>query len=373
MKPIPPMMRFAPRRKGAPMTSNGTSTLAAGSATLAARRIDWVDYAKGICIVMVVMMHSVLGVEAATGQTGFMHVLVAFAKPFRMPDFFLISGLFLSVVIGRDWPTYLDRKVVHFAYFYVLWLTIQFGFKAPSFAAQTNWAHAGLLYFESFIEPFGTLWFIYLLPIFFVVAKATRALPPLLIWGVLAMLEAAHIATGWTVIDEFCARFVYFYSGYLFADHVFALSDRARVQPALALAGLALWALVNGGLVISGLSEWPLVSLMLGLSGACAIVTSATLLARIGSLDFLRFCGEHSIAIYLAFFLPMAATRTLLLGAGLIPDIGTVSLLVTAAGVFGALAIWRIALKSGANFLFERPAPFWIAAKKPGAALQAAE
>ena len=58
------------------MTPNGTS-----AATARATRIDWVDYAKGICIVMVVMMHSVLGVEAATGQTGFMHVLVAFAKP----------------------------------------------------------------------------------------------------------------------------------------------------------------------------------------------------------------------------------------------------------------------------------------------------
>ena len=51
---------------------------------------------------MVVMMHSVLGVEAAAGQTGFMHAFVAFAKLFRMPDFFLISGLFLAVVIDRD-------------------------------------------------------------------------------------------------------------------------------------------------------------------------------------------------------------------------------------------------------------------------------
>jgi uncharacterized membrane protein YcfT len=355
------------------MTPNGTSALAPDSAPAAAGRVDWVDYAKGICIVMVVMMHSVLGVEAAAGQTGFMHLLVAFAKPFRMPDFFLISGLFLSVVIDRDWRTYLDRKVVHFAYFYVLWLTIQFGFKAPSFATETGWAHVGLLYLESFIEPFGTLWFIYLLPLFFVVAKATRALPPLLIWGVLAALEAAHIATGWTVIDEFCARFVYFYSGYLLANSVFALSDRARARPALALAGLALWSMVNGSLVVSGLSEWPVVSLMLGLSGACAIITSATLLARMRWLDFLRFCGEHSIAIYLAFFLPMAATRTLLLRAGLIPDIGTVSVIVTIAGVFGALAIWRLALSAGANFLFQRPAAFWIAPKKPDHALQPAE
>src|SRR5262249_18327885 len=163
----------------------------------------------------------------------------------RMPDFFLISGLFLGLVIDRDWRSYLDRKVVHFAYFYVLWITIQFGFKAPAFAAEQGWAHVGFHYLLSSIEPFGTLWFIYLLPIFFVVIKLTRQVPAVLVWGVAALLESAHVATGWTAIDEFCARFVYIYSGYLFANYVFALSDRARVHPRLALFGLAGWAMVN--------------------------------------------------------------------------------------------------------------------------------
>src|ERR1700761_2472566 len=157
-----------------------------------------------------------------------MHLVVMFAKPFRMPDFFLISGLFLSLVIDRGWRVYLDRKVVHFAYFYVLWVTIQFGFKAPAFATESSWSHAGYLYLESFIEPFGTLWFIYELPIFFVITKATRRWPPLLIWGVAALLEMSHYSTGWTAIDELGARFVYFYSGYWFAKRVFALSNRAR-------------------------------------------------------------------------------------------------------------------------------------------------
>jgi uncharacterized membrane protein YcfT len=348
------------------MTANGTST---GTG----ERIEWVDYAKGICIVMVVMMHSVLGVEAAACQTGFMHAVVAFAKPFRMPDFFLISGLFLSVVIDRDWRTFLDRKVVHFAYFYLLWVTIQFGFKAPAFAAESSWQHAGYLYLESFIEPFGTLWFIYLLPIFLVVIKATRKVPAPLILGIACVLEAMHIVTGWTVIDEFCARFVYIYSGYLFANCVFTLSNGARARPWAAIAGLSAWALINAGLVASGVSEWPVISLALGLAGACAIITIGTLLARAHLLNSLRFCGEHSIVIYLAFFLPMAATRTLLLKSGIIADIGTVSLIVTVAGVLGALAIWRVALAARANFLFERPDAFWIAPRKPRATLQAAE
>src|SRR6201998_2274499 len=219
------------------MTANGSS-VTTGPGT---SRVDWVDYAKGICIVMVVMMHSVLGVEQAAGETGFMHVLVAFAKPFRMPDFFLISGLFLAVVIDRDWRTYLDRKVVHFAYFYLLWVTIQFGFKAPSFAAETSWHHVVYLYLESFIEPFGTLWFIYLLPIFFVVTKLTRRIAPLAIFAAAALLESAHVTPGVTVIGEFCARFVSFFAGYWLASHVFALSDRARGNPALAILGLAAW------------------------------------------------------------------------------------------------------------------------------------
>jgi hypothetical protein len=49
------------------------------------------------------------------------------------------------------------------------------------------------------------------------------------------------------------------------------------------------------------------------------------------------------------------------------------SLTVTLFGLFGAMAIWQMALKAGANFLFERPDAFWIAPKKISPALQAAE
>src|SRR6187431_1189872 len=187
----------ASRRKGTPMTLNGTAV------TERATRIDWVDYAKGICIVMVVMTHSVLGVEKAAGDTGFMHAFVMFAQPFRMPDFFLISGLFLAVVIDRDWKTYLDRKVVHFAYFYVLWMTIQFAFKAPVLAQGEGIQELARLYALSLIEPFGTLWFIYLLPIFFVVVKLTRRVPVWIMWPLAAALEISHVHSEWTVPGEF--------------------------------------------------------------------------------------------------------------------------------------------------------------------------
>ena len=104
-----------------------------------------------------------------------------------------------------------------------------------------------------------------------------------------------------------------------------------------------------------------------------AIVMVAALISRISAFEPVRYMGENSIVIYLAFFLPMAVTRTLLLKTGVITDIGTISLLVTVAGVVGAVVIWRLALALRVDFLFERPEAFWIAPKKAAPALQPAE
>ena len=329
-----------------------------------AGRIDWVDYAKGFCIIFVVMMHSTLGVENVAGQEGWMHYLVAFAKPFRMPDFFLISGLFLARVIDRDWTTYLDRKVVHFVYFYALWVTIQFAFKAPGLAAEHGPIGVAALYLEAFVQPFGTLWFIYLLPVFFVVTKLLRGISPVVILVIAAALEIAPIETGSVMIDEFASRFVYFYAGYALAPHIFALAAKVQTHPALALAGLATWAVLNGALVFAGVGDLPFVSLGLGALGAMAVVAISALLADLRGLGALRYAGQNSIVIYLAFFLPMAATRAVLLKTGIITDIGTISLLVTAAGVVAPLVLFWIVRGTPLRFLFERPARFWLTQKR---------
>ena len=337
-------------------------------------RVDWVDTAKGFCIIMVVMMHSTLGVEAAAGHDGWMHAFVAFAKPFRMPDFFMISGLFLARVIDRDWRTYADRKVAHFAYFYVLWVTIQFAFKAHGIAAEVGWAETARQYAVSFIDPFGTLWFIYLLPIFFVVTKLARqfGIPSWLMWLAAAALEVAHVDTGWMVPDEFAARFVYFYTGFVLAPQIFKMAARAQAQPWLGVGTLLVWALVNATFVIMGWSELPLVSLALGLIGAAAVVRAAALMARSGLFHPLRYCGQNSIVIYLAFFLPMAATRALMFKTGIIDDLGTIALIVTAVGVVVPLVLFWLTRGNGLRFLFARPAMFWLT-PKPRLSLQPAE
>src|SRR5262249_1038803 len=109
----------------------------------------------------------------------------------------------------------------------------------------------------------------------------------------------------------------------------------------------------------------------LGLIGAAAVVSISALLATHDVFRPLRYCGRNSIIIYLAFFLPMASTRILLLKTGWIADIGATSLIVTVVGVIGALAIWWVTRGTRLDFLFVRPARFWITPRR--VALQAAE
>jgi len=102
------------------------------------------------------------------------------------------------------------------------------------------------------------------------------------------------------------------------------------------------------------------------------VIRGSALLAMRPFWAPLKYCGRNSIVIYLSFFLFMAASRTALLKSGLIADLGTVSLIVTAAGVIGPLALFWLVRGNRLRFLFERPATFWLT-PKPRPVLQPAE
>lgn len=343
-----------------------------------AGRLAWVDVAKGLCIILVVMMHSTLSTGIVMGGEGFLHTLVAFARPFRIPDFFLLSGLFLGRVIDRDWCLFLDRRLVHFAYFYVLWVLIQsvakYGQIVDGAGPGAFLAHLAL----AVVEPYSTLWFIYMLAVFSVLTKLLRPVPAPLLLGAAFVLEMLPVNTGFNLVDEFCDRYVWFLIGYLFAERIFTFADAVRRHPGLALVGLATWALLNAVLVFSptGNATFPTLAHLPGLgfalsgAGALAIVAVGALMSRAGGpvTAALRACGQRSIVIYLAFFVPMAATRTFLAKSGLISDIGWASLVVTVMAILVPLAFERAIRHTRSSFLFQRPPAFHIAGARPRAA-----
>ena len=333
-----------------------------------ATRFDWVDVAKGICIILVVLMHSTFGVEKATGSETWLHHFIDWARPFRMPDFFLISGLFLASRIDRPWRAYVDTKVVHFAYFYVLWLTIQFALKAPGMAQDLGATGTLESYVLSYVEPFGTLWFIYLLAVFFVATKLMHGVPKGTVLAAAALLHILAPKTGAIIIDEFTDRFVFFYTGYALAPFVFTFAERAAAWPQTALAAaLVLWAGANALAVDSGLALTHGPDLVFSYAGIAAVISLSVLLAKTSPGRALAYCGRHSIAVYLAFTVFMGPTRMALLQVFGGTEGELIALAATAAGVLGSLLLRRATARTPAAFLFTRPEAFRLASS-PGAA-----
>ncbi|HYD15540.1 MAG TPA: acyltransferase family protein [Hyphomicrobium sp.] len=328
-------------------------------------RLEWVDVAKGLCILLVVLMHSTLGVEKATGVETELNAFIHWARPFRMPDFFLISGLFLAARIDRPWRSYLDTKVVHFAYFYALWLTIQFGLKAPGMV-QENGAAATLTdYLTSFVVPFGTLWFIYLLMVYFIVAKLLQPAPK---WLVLIGAAALHVfapESGIFIVDEFSNRFVFFYSGYALAPVVLAFAERLRTAPALLVViALAVWAVVNAAGVNSGVALMHGPDLVYSYVGIGAVIAFSVLITNRLPGDVLAYCGRNSIAVYLAFTVFMGPARIVLLKLTGGEWDSAVAVASMFAGVTGALAMQWFVKGTWAGFLFTRPETFKLSKRR---------
>lgn len=333
-----------------------------------AGRLDWVDMAKGLSIFLVVMMYAASSVGEDTGAVGALHWAIAFATPFRMPEFFLISGLFLSQVIDRPWRAYADRRVVHYLYFYALWALIHIIFKVGVLATNPMGALEQIAW--AVVQPYGVLWFIYLLA---AVSAATKLLhdlrvPAWAIFGGAAILQMAPIQTGSYLVDQFAEYFVFFYAGYVLAPQLFRLAYWAAEHAAIALLGLAIWALVNGALVFSpgfamhpihpvmGYAGLPGLHLALALAGSAALCVSAALLTRLPWMNWLRWMGSKSLIIYVAFVLPMGIARTVLIALGL-DEPTLLSLLTMAVAIVSPLVLYWIVQRIGfGKFLFERPA-----------------
>lgn len=340
-------------------------------------RYDWVDIAKGICIVAVVGLYARNELERVFGATGWLEPWSAFARPFRMPDFFLLSGLFLSAVIDRPWRSYLDTKVVHYAYFLVIWipLLLLWDLLFLGVVAPLGDGPAGVakLFVWGFIFPDHMLWFIQTLPLFFVVTRLLKRVPALLLWAASAALMVASPDFAFKPINNFSAYYVFFLTGHLAARHIFAHADRAAARPAVTMVLFVAWCVLNQAAVSAGYTAIKGPDLFFGFLGISAIIALSSVIGHARWLSWLRYAGSHSIVIYLGFYIPLTLFLHLVAASGIQVE---ANVLATAAVVVGAgtpLLLNRLIAGTALRLLFVRPRWAYIAAPRraaPTAAVQ---
>jgi uncharacterized membrane protein YcfT len=195
-----------------------------------------------------------------------------------------------------------------------------------------------------------------------------------------ALQMTAYVSPSY-IVTQFCAYFVFFYLGYAAAPLVFRLVALAERHRRAAVAGLVVWALAEGLLVFSpgyalhpmdmqmGLAAWPPLHLALAVIGALALCVMGALLAELPWMDWLRWLGEHSLVVYVAFTIPMSIVRGILLWSGLVTDTGMLSLVVLVASTASPVILYLVVKRIGfGNFLFERPRWAHVPERRPDGA-----
>lgn len=330
-------------------------------------RLAWVDIAKAISIVLVVMMYATYNTGEHTGDVGFLHYAIAFATPFRMPEFFLISGLFLSNVIARSWRQYADRRVLHYLYFYLLWAVIMIVLKVGVFSGNLPAVSTALL--SAVLQPYGVLWFVYMLAIFGLVAKLLWqfGIPHWLTLGIAAGLSIAPITSPSYVVTQFAAYYVFFHVGYAFAPKIFEAAEWASKHPAKSVMALCMFFVMNALLVffptselqptqtIMGWAGFPPITFALAIVGSVALCVLSALLSKAPGTGWLKWLGQRSLVVYVAFTIPMSIARIVLMHIGIV-DTGLLSMLVFAAALVSPLVLYAVVqTTSWGQFLIERP------------------
>jgi fucose 4-O-acetylase-like acetyltransferase len=341
-------------------------------------RKEWIDYAKGIGIILVVYGHLLSnGYHDGLDIPGHFYELSRnILYSFHMPFFFLLSGLLAEDSLQkRGSREYVIDKLRRIAYPYFLWSTIQIIIEVI-FSDHTQNGTTLSNLFTILYRPWGQFWFIYSLffmHIIYAILSGTErfAKPALVIAGFVLffnplpatlVLFSNPLPIEVPILYQFSTYFMYFVFGIFFQRYFFVM-EKLEIPPIFILLLLIL--LVSCGLLIYGdlIHQDPFTSfryarflyLYLSIVGIILCVSLAQYLARKNTLTFIRIFGFHSLQIYLVHMIAGAGTRLILSNYLHIQNwIIQISISVLVA-LISPILIQKISEKAGFPYFFELP------------------
>ncbi|NQX13889.1 acyltransferase family protein [Microbacteriaceae bacterium VKM Ac-2855] len=226
---------------------------AARSSAKPTERLLWVDVAKGIAIVLVVLHHAwqLLG---ATGWDVDWYAPVDYAlTTLRMPLFFTVSGLLAARIGVLGFRALFRKKLALLLYLYLLWSAIRsvifvvVPWPLNDFDPIANFALA-------LLWPSNGLWYLYALVLFTTLGWLTRRWPRLVVVGAAALVSLAIAATSlsttnWTW-DAMLVYLPFFLAGMSWRSQIIAFVSRSSwwLPSLLVLAYLV----IEAALLITG-------------------------------------------------------------------------------------------------------------------------
>jgi fucose 4-O-acetylase-like acetyltransferase len=135
---------------------------ALGSNSRCHTHLDWIDIARGITIVLVVLQHVSQGLVRSGLSTAnsWYHVQEYAGYAFHMPVFFFLAGLHVERSLAKGKLTFLKTKAETLLYPYFLWSLLQGGMQLLLAGYVNEKVDAGLLV-KILWNPIDQFWFLY--------------------------------------------------------------------------------------------------------------------------------------------------------------------------------------------------------------------
>lgn len=315
----------------------------------------WIDAVKGLTIILVVFHHVFQGVQTSIGFSDLTLEIYRLTSPIRMPLFFLVAGFFAKKAIDGTFNKFLETKVLHFAYFYVLWSIISITTRSALGAYTNNDVQYSDI-FKIFWEPTFTLWFLYALLIAFTVARLTRNIPfkIQIVVSFLVAIAVHSLPDQNLILVRTAKLYPLFIIGVYYSSSV-----RNWVSES---SDKSLFALFGGYILIATLlfiTKQPVnwfYYYLLAAFGITSMMKAMYMLRAIKPVfSALRYVGERSMYVYLMHFLPAAGSRVILTKSGFSDPI-LITLVCTLISVLSCLIVYRLVSKLiPRNFLFIKP------------------
>jgi uncharacterized membrane protein YcfT len=275
-------------------------------------RYAWVDTAKGISIVLVVVLHASLWLEFIGLTSPWIDEFNRVFVSVRMPLFFCMAGLFSSKWVAASWRSVYSGRLALLIWVLILWQPIVFGYKvlaAKTLPGQEDGSLLAQIFrvVVSGVRPNGELWFLWALIIFVIAAKATRGMNPKLQLSLAAAVSCIWLGFSSAVLDPSLLRligdgwsgalsyYVFFLGGLYLRSTVTRFGNSLGWRTALAL--VAAYACYAGIIEVLDWHSAPVVSFVSRLGGLAAGIALAVLTQRIRPLVFI---GQNTLPIYLA-------------------------------------------------------------------------
>lgn len=341
----------------------------------AANRQQWLDYDKGISIILVSFRHcyeSLVNSGLNVDSYPIIEYINVFLFGFRMPLFFIASGIFFSSSLAkRGLGAYTKFRMQNILYPMLVWGSIQLTLQLL-FSNYTNVVYGPEEYISLILDPRRTGQFWYLNALFFVgilyafmkvkfrLRAGAQLLIGLLMYFSLAQLRRQHIDLG------FGMDIMQYYLFFGIGDAVSTLFKSEHNQKILSSFKL-LFILVPIFIVVQyqfakiNLSydnnyfvehNMPIFFLLVAFVGCLLSLNISFILAGLKKAEFLNVIGYHSIYIFCMQVIIMGGVRIILIKVLMITYVPLLLLLLLVSGLILPILAYKLFVRINMQWLF---------------------